>query len=396
LRIGTIFVFLCLLFAFPQLVFSKSDSTKLKKTLIKKMETDSDSYIQIGKILTGKVAKAKHKGFEKVLRKGACYRFAAIGVREIESLGIRVFFKGKLFAKSEDSDFFPKCSFCVTEDMKIEAQVYASKGKGEFALGFFAKSSDENIILEENQAEARIALEENARSIAKKMTQVGEIQTGYLKYHTTKEIEFYLPSSRCYKFIAAGAAGVQDLSLSVIENKKEIAFDRISGKNPAAQWCAPSSTTVIIQLSMYAGEGAFALGVFGSTKKTTAAPEKVGGVESDFISNRIRQLHVQYGNGRAAISSVFRGNLSANSEKIFFVKLTSGHCYSVISAGNPSVRSMEFVLLDHRDEEVARAKTENSFPIIDTEPCLKQTGRYKIKVKMKRGFGQFGLQVFSD
>jgi hypothetical protein len=250
--------------------------------------------------------------------------------------------------------------------------------------------------LSDAEAAALADMQAYAAQVVGGMEPVGEPHVGDLGYRNADEIEVLLDRPRCYKFVAFGGSGVTDLSLSVMDGKVELAGDRISGKKPLAQWCAPKRMRVTVKITMYNGTGPYAMGVYGAKASALAAPEKVGGNESDFIANRIRQLHAQFGKGRAALSPVHRGNLSTNSEQVFKVRLTAGHCYTIIAAGNPSAKDLEVTLLDGSGTELQKDKTRNNFPVLDTSPCPSFTGKYTVRVKMLKGFGQFGAQVFSD
>ncbi|MCP4603850.1 MAG: hypothetical protein GY847_25580 [Proteobacteria bacterium] len=238
--------------------------------------------------------------------------------------------------------------------------------------------------------------EKASKKVARGMEKLGESHTGHLEKRASTTIDVQLDLARCYTFMAVGGKGVIDLSLTISAHGKEIAADRISGEKPAAKWCSPGRVKTEVKVTMYNGSGPFVLGVFAEKVDATANAEKVGGKENDFIANRVRQLHGQFGKGRAAISPLFRGNLSTGSEKIFKVRLTGGHCYTVISAGSPSVRNLDIVLFDPSDRELDNDDSKNSFPSLETDPCPRSGGQYRIKIRMFSGFGQFGFQVFSD
>ncbi len=239
-------------------------------------------------------------------------------------------------------------------------------------------------------------LVEAASRAAPGTEKLGEFHTGQLAKRATTVVEVQLDRARCYTFIAVGGAGVSDLSLTVSAHGKEVGGDRISGEQPIVKWCSPGRVKASVKIAMYAGSGPFALGVYAEKGDAPASAEKVGGKGNDFISNRIRQLHGQFGKGRAAISALLKGNLSTGNDQVFKVRLRAGHCYTIIGAGSPSVRNLDIVLLDPNGRELDKDASKNNFPTVETDPCLRSGGQYRIKVNMFSGFGQFGLQVFSD
>jgi hypothetical protein len=239
-------------------------------------------------------------------------------------------------------------------------------------------------------------LENAAKASVSNMEKVGDIQSGYLNQGASAVVAVQLDRARCYKFIAVGGTGVTDLSISVNAHGKEVTSDRISGKKLIAEWCSPGRVKVKIKLTIYDGNGSYALGTYGEKDGTRRGIEKVGGRGSDFIANRIRQLHAQFGKNRAAVSPLLRGNLSTGNQKNFEIRLNAGHCYTIITAGSPSVRNLDIHLVSPNGRELNSDQSKNSYPTVETNPCVRVTGKHTIRVYMFSGFGQFGLQVFSD
>jgi hypothetical protein len=248
----------------------------------------------------------------------------------------------------------------------------------------------------ESQDPPEDELKEAADKIVPGWEQVGEVYCNPLAKRQTEEIQVELEGSHCYAFIALALKGISDLSLSVFDGNKEVASDRITGRNPTAKWCSAGPGSVLAKLTAYAGSGEFAFGVFVEPSNKPVKADKVGGQSNDLVANRIRQLHSRFGKGRAAISSVFKGNLSETKSTVFKIKLSKGHCYTVIGAGELSVRDLDLNLLDARGRELAGDASASFFASFDTEPCVKKSGEYKIEVRMTSGSGQFGVQVFSD
>ena len=358
-------------------------------------DTLGGDYVRIGKINAGGLAKGQTKRFEHMLRPGACYRFVAAGGAKMQDLDLKVFAGTTELAKDLGVVVDPVAHHCVETDTKVEVRLQAFKGHGQYAYGLYAKGGADQE-LSDAEAAAMSDMKAYAAQVVGSMEQVGEPHVNSLGYRNGESVQVLLDLPRCYKFVAVGGTGVTDLSMQILADGKEVAGDRISGKKPLAQWCAPKRMRVEVKVTMYGGTGPYALGVYGAKASALAAPEKVGGKESDFIANRIRQLHAQYGKGRAALSPVHRGNLSTNSEQVFKVRLSAGKCYTIIAAGSPSAKDVEITLLDGSGSELQKDKTRNNFPVLDTSPCPSFTGKYTVRVKMLKGFGQFGAQVFSD
>ncbi len=239
-------------------------------------------------------------------------------------------------------------------------------------------------------------LVEAAKSVVPDGEQIGDIQCDELEKRQSVEIDWDLPEARCYTFVAMCTSGLQDVSLAVMLGDKEVAQDRISGKRPVAKWCATDATSVVVKLTAYSGSGVYALGVFAEPQKEPVKADRVGGPEDDLVANRVRQLHKRFGKGRAAVSQLFRGNLKTDQEARFQLNLKKDHCYTVIAAGDQSVRGLAITLLDGKEKPLATQSSTRFYADLETKPCISSSGTYTVKVKMTKGEGQFGVQVFSD
>jgi hypothetical protein len=368
----------------------------LREKLDAASEKLGGDYVRLGAVRTGGMSEGQTVKILQVLRKGACYRFAAVGGEAVSDLDLKVFAGGKPVASDQGGVPAPVAEYCARKDLDAEVRLQMFEGTGAYAIGVYAKGGAGDGGLSHGQAAAVMALEAYAARIAPDMDRLGDALSGSLGHRNSQTMDIQLDRARCYKFVAVGSEGVQDMTMSLTVDGEEVASDRISGQHPVTQWCSPGRVKVQVKLTMYGGSGDFAFGAYWARKSGAASPEKVGGPESDFVANRLRQLHAQYGKGRAAVTPVFRGNLSTNSEQVFQVKLSSGHCYTVIGAGSPSVKDLEISLLGRAGAELQKDDTRNGFPVMDTNPCPTFTGAYTVKVRMINGLGQFGVQVFSD
>jgi hypothetical protein len=243
------------------------------------------------------------------------------------------------------------------------------------------------------KSEAVALLDEVAAERAAGARRIGAPFEGTLGPRGTASLEVPLTEARCYEFLGVGGEGVQDLTLTIEVDGREVAADRISGVRPAARWCAPKSVRAVVRVAMYGGAGAFAVGVY---EQKGAASLEIGGAESDFVANRLRQLYAQFGMGRAAAAPAVRGNLQEGAEQAFEFSVSAGRCYTVIGVADPTVKDLDVVVYDKAGAEVQRDATHGGFAVVSSSPCPSSTGAYTVKVRATAGSGQFGAQLFTD
>lgn len=355
-----------------------------------------DDWVVIGETRTGGLSQGQEIRIPLTMRKDACYRFLAVGGRGIDDLDLRVFSGGRLLAGDQGVVTRPEVEHCADRDRQVEARLRVNEGRGQYAFGIWIRAEEAASRLSQQESAALHDLSVFTEEVGAGTEPIGEPRVALVGHRQSESWEVLLEAARCYKFLAAGSGGIGSITLSVGVGGEEVAADRISGSRVVVQWCAPERMRVQVRALVTGGSGAVALGVLGVEASSVETPERVGGVESDFIANRLRQIHAQYGKGRGAVTGVMRGNLGTTAEQVFDVRLTAGRCYTVIAVGSPSVRDIDISVLDRSDREIQRDGTVGSFSVLDTSPCPRFTGQYKIRIRMTRGSGQFGAQVFSD
>jgi len=355
-----------------------------------------DDWVRIGGIRTGGLSRGQEVRIPLTLHKDACYRFLAVGGSGIADLDLRLFSSGRLLAGDQGVVTRPEIEHCADRDRQAEARLRVGEGTGQYAFGVWARAEGAEPLLSQQESAALAALARLTDEVGAGSEPLGQPVVARVGHRQSHGWEVLLEGARCYRFLAAGDQGIGGITLTVNDGDEEVAGDRISGNRPVIHWCAPRRIRVQVKALVTGGSGAVAMGVLSSQAAALHAPERVGGTETDFIANRLRQIHAQQGKGRAAITGVMRGNLGTTAEQVFEVRLNAGRCYTVIAVGSPSVRNIDISLLDREGREIQKDDTAHGFSVLDTSPCPSFTGQYGIRIRMTRGAGHFGVQVFSD
>ncbi len=256
--------------------------------------------------------------------------------------------------------------------------------------------TSESIANKKSSADSRQSLKQELTIGTEGLILKGEIHEGYLETRQSVKIPIQIDKTGCYVVKAAGNDKVEDMSLALYVSGLEQTGDRLSGRRPSLEWCASETGTAEIELLMYAGSGSFAIAVFyKESARTQKGKLQIGGKETDFIANRIRQLHTQLGKGRSATSELLRGNLKQNTEIQFTISNVIG-CITVIAVQESSLRNITVTLSDKSGNIPFIYKNTDTFLWGDTESCVKTTQQIIVTVKANSGAGNFGLQVFSE
>jgi hypothetical protein len=350
-------------------------------------------YNLFGPVQTGRLRARGKKNFNFVLTAGQCYRIIGVGDSNVRDLDIFLRVRNQTVAEDTATDNFPVVSFCPQVTTRVQVRVLMFAGLGEFALGVFnGPPGDQPVV---NPVLAGAAMTQRLATLAAANAPgyagLGAPILGQLAQNAGQLVNVPLQQGVCYKFMAAGGAGVQDLDLHVQVAGQHVAQDTATDDIPIASYCAPRPQNAQVQVFMYRGAGAFAYQTFQSGAPNVIQPPIVG---SDFLSNRMREISGRYASGRAPVSPLMRGSLTTSRTQDFSVALSAGRCYTVVGVGEPSVTDLDMFLFDQNGTQVAQDQGTDNFPIVQS--CPNVPGNFRVQVKMYSGYGAFGLQVFGN
>jgi hypothetical protein len=245
-------------------------------------------------------------------------------------------------------------------------------------------------------------LDRAAQRYAAGMGQAAEPTLARMTEGEDLNVEVPLHGGSCYRFLAVGGAGVQDLALHVYQGAAEVGSDTAEASEAVASYCATADGSVRLRLHMERGSGEIALGPFTGgaqpgARARAAQPEvPVGGDGDDFLARQLRTLHGQVGQGRRGASQVMRATLRSAQDRVFPVQLLAGRCYTIVAVGSPSVRDLDLYLVTPAGLEQAHDSTHASSAVITTEPCPRWDGTYTVRARVFAGYGDVAIQVFGN
>lgn len=351
-------------------------------------------YTLFGPVQTGRLRQRAKKNFNFVLTAGQCYRIIGVGDTNVRDLDIFLRVRNTTVAEDTATDNFPVVTFCPPATTRVQVRVLMFAGSGEFALGVFNGPPDGGQVVQPQVDTAAMTqrLASVAAANAPGYVGLGQPVIGRLAASAGQTVNVQLQPGACYKFIAVGGAGVQDLDLHVEAGGQRVASDTARDDTPIASFCSPRPQVAQVQVYMYQGTGGFAFQAFQSGNGNPGPLPPVVG--NDYLSNRMREISTRYAAGRTPVSPLMRGNLSTSQTQDFSVALQAGRCFTVVGVGDPSVTDLDMFLFDQNGTQVTQDQATDNFPILQV--CPNVPGNFRVQVKMYSGYGSFGLQVFGQ
>ncbi|MBI5501056.1 MAG: hypothetical protein HY907_12495 [Deltaproteobacteria bacterium] len=337
------------------------------------------------------------------MRSGQCYRAVAVAEPGIANLDLDLYVNGSPVAEDNDAAASAVVGTCAAADGVARVDIWAVAGSGGYAVGIYSGAQPAAATTTAASTNPLFTmLDAAAVALATGATRASEPFTGSLTVAGTQQYDVALQSGKCYAFVGIADSGNLDLELT--SGVSVIGRDNDLDTTPGVLYCATSAMTVRAKLTLLSASGNFAFGVYNapSVQSGTAAPRvtstgiAVGGTETDYIANQIRLTHEAVAAALLPVSQVNRGTLQQAQESEFLVNLPAGRCYTIVTAGVPSVRDIDVTLTSPYGQVLATDSTDDASPVLVTNPCPQWSGDYRIKVLMQYGYGAFGFQVFSQ
>jgi hypothetical protein len=364
--------------------------------------------------LSGALRASQKRGVAVAVPAGRCVVVVARSAAGLENVDVEIARGRTVLARDTDTGRSATARHCAgSAPERLEARARAFRGAGGFALAAY--------LLPQGEASAsasRSLAQPFAAGLLDRLALLVSASSGGMSPLTAPAREVLAPGQRverdvtivpgrCYRVIVAAEDGVMDVDLAlrapgarvdetVQTDGTRVALASLGVIRPL---CPALPGTYRLALTLVAGTGAFAWQLLGSVDapaQPASAPRsatfRVGGVGTDFVAQRLRTRHAAVGEGREAVTDARVGQLRTSESSEEEVRVEGGRCYVVLGAGAPSAAEVDLLVRDALGNELARDAERDAAP--RARFCPLTSGPVRIAVRMARGYGGFGVQVF--
>ena len=364
--------------------------------------------------LSGTLRPSQKRGVAVTLPAGRCVVVVARSAAGLENVDVEIARGRTVLARDTDTGRSATARHCAgPTSERLEARARAFRGAGAFVLAAYLLPQ-----AEVSAPATGSAAQPFAAGLLDRLALLVRASSGGMAPLTAPAREVLAPGQRverdvtivpgrCYRVIVAAEDGVMDVDLAlrapgaradetVQTDGTAVALASLGVIRPL---CPALPGTYRLALSLVSGTGAFAwqlLGSVASSSAPTDAPRaaafRVGGAGTDFVAQRLRTRHAAAGEGREPVSDARVGQLRTSESSEEEVRVEGGRCYVVLGAGAPSAAELDLVVRDALGNELARDAERDAAP--RARFCPLTSGPVRIAVRMARGYGGFGVQVF--
>jgi hypothetical protein len=228
-----------------------------------------------------------------------------------------------------------------------------------------------------------------AKKQAPDTKRVGEILAGQAdKKGGRTDWHVELDSSNCYWLIGHGDASVQKISLFLYGPDESLFSGRSattrSNDNTAVLMNCPEKTGMHrAQLKVTEGHGAYELAIYAKP-----APKKEP--ERDLLAEQLAKEAKSVAPGAQLVGDVYAGD---DERADWFTELEKGKCYWVIAVGSDDIDELYLYLWDGDNNRITDSKAKANKTSLGH--CAKETGMYKVQIKVNDGDGPYRVGVYS-
>jgi hypothetical protein len=364
--------------------------------------------------LSGALRASQTRGVAVALPPGRCVVVVARAAAGLENVDVEIARGRTVLARDTETGRSATARHCAgATSERVEVRARAFRGAGAFALAAYLLPPGEASSGASSSAPQGFAaglldrLASLVRASSGGMSPLTAPAREVLVQGQRVERDVTLVPGRCYRVIVAAEDGVMDVDLAlrapgaradetVQTDGTPVALATLGVIRPL---CPALPGTYRLALTLVAGTGAFAWQLLGSVDApaqvaaaTPGATFRVGGAGSDFVAQRLRARHAAVGEGREAVTDARVGQLRTSESREEEVRVEGGRCYVVLGAGAPSAAELDLLVRDALGNELARDAERDAAP--RARFCPLTSGPVRVVVRMARGYGAFGVQVF--
>ncbi len=250
------------------------------------------------------------------------------------------------------------------------------------------------------------------------LTPLGEVVTAApLEGQATRTFPITLSNTHCYRVVAVGGAGVQDLDAALLDPQGHVLtqdtaqdnFPLLATREP---YCPPYSGQYELVMAVSGPGGEYAYQVLqdgtpepaptGATEhpqRACAATCYAGFVPTQDATRDVQELGNRCGAGcgMTALAQPQLGHQTAAAEaETYAVELQKGQCYRLLAASGPGLTDLDAGILDPSGNVVLKDEANDTWPVLGIfEPyCPNVTGTHQVIMAVASGEGTYAFQLW--
>lgn len=318
------------------------------------------------------------------VKAGTCYKFAAVGGAGVKDVDIAVKSKAQVLTQDGSSGDHPVVEHCPNESGMLVVQVRLDKGHGAVLASAFEAPASAILV---GTSDAHAALDARLRGeadiYAPDMSIVGVIKRGDIVNKKPVYHELHLAKGVCYKLIAVGGAGINDLDIQLRKSKGKgkkgvLATDTTDDDAPIASHCADDSGGVVAKL-VSKGSGIYSFAVFAGASASAGATAGYKELETALLTEAGK-----LGDEWKAAGSVDTAVVGAETVASFELKMLSDECYGLLAVGLGDIKALSMEVVAEGNKLASTTKAQSDLFV---EVCPAKDTVATVKLSAPAGHG---------
>jgi len=365
------------------------DQSKLLDRLASAVEDHAVGYEAVGKAKIKHLAKKSKTSFDVTAEAGYCYRFFAAGGKDSFKLDLKVLKSGNLMGATAAPYPVAFVDACPSKSCTLDVGVETKSFGGDFIFATYRIKPSK--APGKNQLAARMLLLAERHVPGAKL--VAPPTTALLKKGKSFSLSVEAKKGTCYKFVAVGGSGVDDIELQVKSGAQVVSQDSTTGDHPIAEHCPGSSGKLSVRIKAAKGSGAVLFSAF----EAPASSILVGANDvQGALDLRLESEASIYASDMTMMGIIRSGSIVNKKPIIHGVMISKGVCYKFIAVGGSGISDLDITL--------RKAKTKGKKGVLATDTttddapiasyCAEISGEASL-VLTSKGSGIYSYAVFA-
>jgi len=320
---------------------------------------------------------------------GYCYRFFAAGDKDSFKLDLKVYASGNLMGVTAAPYPVAFVDACPSADGTLDVKVETKSFGGDFIFASYR--------IKPSKAPGKNQLGARMRVLAERHVPGAKLVApptlAQLKKGKSFSLAVEAKKGTCYKFVAVGGDGVDDVEIEVKSGGQVMSQDATTGDHPIAEYCPGASGPLSVLVQVAKGSGA----VLASAFKAPASSILVGVDDAkSALDLRLENEASIYASDMTMMGIIKSGDIVNKKPVSYPLALSKGVCYKFVAVGGGGISDLDIT--------VRRAKTKGKKGVLasdttaDDAPiasyCAEMSGQASV-VLTSKGSGTYSYAVYA-
>jgi hypothetical protein len=362
---------------------------KLVDRLASAVEKYAAGFESVGQAKIKHLSKKSSTSFNVSVEQGFCYRFFVAGEKDAFKLEMRVSRAGSVVGETAAPYPVGFVDSCASTSGLLDVVVTNNAFGGDFIFATYR--------IKPVKTPGKNELGSRLKALADRHVPGGKLvaapKTALLEKGKSFGLSFKASAGICYKVVAVGGSGVDDLGLEVRIGGQVVSQDSTTGDHPIVEHCPGTGATLEALVRTVQGSGAVIAAAFEAPASTVL----VGADDAKTALHQRLESEASIYAADMPVMGIFKDGDIVNKKPVTYpLTLSKGVCYKFIAVGGSGISDLDITLRKAKTKGkkgvLAGDTTTDDAPVASY--CAEISGPATVELSSK-GSGMYSYAVYA-